>query len=599
MKQTRSAVAQAQTPTTRAMPYVGVAARPEEPREDEVILSRYRVLARRGTGGFGAVCTCWDTRLQRRVAIKRMPISSEAAGGRVMASTLNEALAEARTASLLAHPNIVQVFDFETDGAYAYLVMEYIDGLNLAELLARVEGGHLTHDETAHMLQGMANALAYAHENGALHLDIKPTNIMIDRTGAVKLTDFGMATLASATGFGDARGGTVGYMPPEQIQGGLVDERTDIFSLAVVVWQALVGASPFMADNANLSLSREMRGPKPTIAQLDPDLPRDAADAIMRAVAADPAARMTNVYDFSAAVLDGLGNPAEGAASLASLVEQSTDEEDEPETQSWTDRHLPFLTRFPWAETAFERIVAAATTAYLCYYTLPVILTGAHEAQLPVAVLILAAATAAWPPLGSILAVGCLALALGTALPTGASFPLAALVAILLLCWWAAFGRRDHLASPALLSGSALSAPPLGAPLAAFALNPLPATVTSFAGAGLALLWRQAFAFGYAAQPTAESLLALLAAASTWIMLAGSAFAGLVGSAITCRGTISAGIVGQVATMGILFAALAWAARVENGGIWVSPDAHSLALAVVLCLILSIACALRGPLEWD
>ena len=581
------------------MPYVGVAARPEEPREDEVILNRYRVLARRGTGGFGAVCTCWDTRLQRRVAIKRMPISSERAGGRVMASTLNEALAEARTASLLAHPNIVQVFDFETDGAYAYLVMEYIDGLNLAELLARVEGGKLTHDETAHMLRGMASALDYAHENGALHLDIKPTNIMIDRTGTIKLTDFGMATLASATGFGDARGGTVGYMPPEQIQGGLVDERTDIFSLAVVVWQALTGASPFAAESAAVSLGRITRGPKPTISQLDPELSRDAATAIMQAVSADPAARMTGVADFSDAVLESLGNPAEGATSLASLIEQSTDEEDEPETQSWTERHLPFLTRFPWAETVFERCVAAATVAYLSYYTLPVILAGAHEAQLPVAVLILAAATAAWPPLGSILAVGCLVIALGTALPTGASFPLAALVACLGLCWWAAFGRRDHLASPTLLLGSALSAPPLGAPLAAFALNPLSAAATSCAGTLLALLWRQAYAYAYAAQPTAETLMAQLAAPHTWIILGGSAAAGLAGSAITCRGTISAGIVGQVASVGILIAALAWAARVENGGIWVSPDAHSLALAVVLCVILSIACALRGPLEWD
>ena len=164
-------------------------------------------------------------------------------------STLGEALAEARTSSLLAHPNIVTVFDFEVDGPYAYLVMEYVDGLNLAELLARVEGGTLTHDEAACLVQSVASALGYAHENGVLHMDIKPTNIMIDRTGTVKLCDFGMATLASAAGYGGARGGTVGYMPPEQIEGDLVDERTDVFSLAVVVWQALLGASPFAAPH--------------------------------------------------------------------------------------------------------------------------------------------------------------------------------------------------------------------------------------------------------------------------------------------------------------------------------------------------------------
>ena len=159
----------------------------------DVLLNRYRIMNARGTGGFGTVLTCWDTRLQRRVAIKRLPLSGSGA-----ASTLGEALHEARTASMLAHPNIVTVYDFEVEGPYAYLVMEYVDGLNLAELLKRVEGGILTHDEAACLVQSVASALGFAHENGVLHMDIKPTNIVIDRTGTVKLCDFGMATLASA-----------------------------------------------------------------------------------------------------------------------------------------------------------------------------------------------------------------------------------------------------------------------------------------------------------------------------------------------------------------------------------------------------------------
>ena len=161
------------------------------------------------------------------------------------------------------------VYDFETDGTHAYLVMEYVDGLNLAELLARVEDGVLTHEECAHVLRSVAAALTYAHENGVLHLDIKPTNIMIDRQGTVKLADFGMATLASAAGYGGARGGTVGYMPPEQVQGLLVDERTDVFSLAVVTWQALTGRSPFASATPKGSLDAIIRGPKPPISKLD------------------------------------------------------------------------------------------------------------------------------------------------------------------------------------------------------------------------------------------------------------------------------------------------------------------------------------------
>ena len=169
---------------------------PADTPHEEVLLGRYRVIERRGDGGFGTVCTCWDKRLQRRVAIKRMPLAD-------WGTTAEEALAEARTACMLSHPNIVTVFDFESDGIFAYLVMEYVDGLNLAELLGRVEGGRLTPEECAHVLQSVARALAFAHENRVLHLDIKPTNIMIDRQGVVKLADFGMATLASAAGYGD------------------------------------------------------------------------------------------------------------------------------------------------------------------------------------------------------------------------------------------------------------------------------------------------------------------------------------------------------------------------------------------------------------
>lgn len=203
---------------------------------------------------------CWDTRLQRRVAIKVIPLSLSGSE-EAEASSLREALQEARTSSLLAHPNIVTVHDFESAGHYAYLVMEYIDGLNLLELLKRVEGGCLTYEECAHLLTCVGSALQYAHENGVLHLDIKPSNIMIDRSGIAKLTDFGMSTLASAVGYGGARGGTIGYMPPEQINGQLVDERTDIFSLGVVLWTALCGVNPFEADTAEESLAKILQGP--------------------------------------------------------------------------------------------------------------------------------------------------------------------------------------------------------------------------------------------------------------------------------------------------------------------------------------------------
>ena len=263
--------------------------------EPEILLDRYRVLARRGNGGFGTVCTCWDTRLQRRVAIKRMPLLGASETPGVFASTVDEALSEARTACLLAHPNIVTVHDFEIEGDYAYLVMEFVDGLNLSELLARVEGGYLTYAEAAHMVSSLAKALHYAHENGVLHLDIKPTNIMIDRQGTVKLADFGMATLASAAGYGGARGGTVGYMPPEEVEGMLVDERADIFSLAVVLRQALTGTNVFAGRTAKESLDRMYKGPKIPLLKEDPEVPFAVDAALTQALSPEPSMRQGSV----------------------------------------------------------------------------------------------------------------------------------------------------------------------------------------------------------------------------------------------------------------------------------------------------------------
>ena len=170
------------------------------------LLRRYRPLETRATGGFGSVEICLDSRLQRRVAIKRIPLASPDV--RTTAETVSQALAEARTASLLQHPNIVSVIDFTYDAAYAYLVMEYVDGMSLEEFLSGVEGHSLTYDEAANIADALVQALTFAHENGVLHLDIKPANVLIDRNGHVKITDFGMATLASAAGFGGARGGT-------------------------------------------------------------------------------------------------------------------------------------------------------------------------------------------------------------------------------------------------------------------------------------------------------------------------------------------------------------------------------------------------------
>lgn len=562
---------------------------------EETLLGRYRVLARRGAGGFGTVCTCWDTRLQRRVAIKRIPLLATEDADGISASTADEALAEARTACLLAHPNIVTVYDFETDGTYAYLVMEYVDGLNLAELLARVEDGVLTHDECAHVLRSVAAALTYAHENGVLHLDIKPTNIMIDRQGTVKLADFGMATLASAAGYGGARGGTVGYMPPEQIQGLLVDERTDVFSLAVVSWQALTGRSPFASATPKGSLDAIIRGPKPPISKLDPDLAPEAEMALLHALSPTAAERTSSVRGFARGILPALGDGAEGAESLRELVDQS--ENDDPSVAA-EPSDLPAHVRLPWLAPALERAASAVCTFFAMYATLPA-LPGTTGAFSLIGALVSAAACAAWPPIGSALAGVALVVAFATANVTSMSFPLALAVAVCLATWWVTCGRTDHVSTAAVLAPACLNSPAAGVALAGYGMDPLPAAATGAAGALLSLLASTAASSGFSAQATIATLAILLASPATWVIVAGCGISALIASAVAMRGSVASGIVGQV--LGAASIILFWllAGRMESSGYWFGRILDGCGLAVFLSVFLCVETVLRGPLSGD
>ena len=334
---------------------------------DQLLLGRYRVLEERGKGGFGAVSVCWDPRLMRRVAIKCIPLhmaepvvkpsrkraarnipmaggldSVELAalaakmGGAQAApdpaaeqaereTLLRAALAETRTASMLSHPNIVSMLEFEHDNENAYIIMEYVDGASLAELLDATDDGLLTADEAAAVAEGVCDALQFAHDNGVLHLDIKPDNILVDLSGRVKLADFGMAALSSVTGFSGMHGGTVGYMPPEQIQGTGVDVRTDVFAFACVMYEALTGVRPFAAANLRQSLELVERGAADPCA-LNGSVSPQAADALLAALDPDPAGRPTSAEAFADELLAGLGRPKAGRKSLAAFTADVLDD---------------------------------------------------------------------------------------------------------------------------------------------------------------------------------------------------------------------------------------------------------------------------------
>ena len=573
--------------TTQAQPI-----RQTRPNE-QLLLGRYRVMSSCGTGGFGTVLTCWDTRLQRRVAIKRMPLAIRGvySGG---AATMSEALAEARTSSMLAHPNIVTMFDFENDHDYAYLVMEYVDGMTLTELLSRVEGGTLTADECAYMVRSLCDALAFAHENGVLHLDIKPSNIMFDRSGAVKLCDFGMATLASATGYGDARGGTIGYMPPEQIEGGLVDERSDVFALAVVAWYALTGDNPFAAGTAEESLAKIERGARRKPSKANPSLAGMAEEVLLQSVSASPSGRLPSVDAFSNELVFGLGDADEGASSIRGLLEQTTD--DEGDGMAERDlRALPVAYRYPWLSGCVARMGAAAGSVLVAYQALPFALGDDPQTTLMGCALV-AACAAAWTPLGSMLAMAACVCALANGAQGATEVLLPTALGAATLAWWIAIGRSERLAATALLAPAVLVCPGAGAGLAAMALTPLRAAFTSVLAYLFALLFRACLASGFAAGPVAQDLLGQLVTTGTWVAIAGVATAaGAAGAIDRWRGTVASGIAGQILGLVVLVAAQVVAVRVENGGIWAAPKWSAVAIEVLLTVLLCLATHLRGP----
>ncbi|HEX7192144.1 MAG TPA: protein kinase [Thermoanaerobaculia bacterium] len=243
------------------------------------MLGAYKLIARVGAGGMGEVWKAEDTRLGRTVAVKILPpqVASDA-----------EAIArmrrEARTAAGLYHPNIATIHSFEEAEGQTFIVMEFVDGDPLSRIIAR---GPLPEGEVCRIGRGVAEALAEAHEQGIVHRDIKPDNIIV-RGQRVKVLDFGIAKRVGAesissdapTSFVTQQGmilGTVHYMSPEQALGKPLDARTDLFSLGIVLYEAATGKLPFRGDSVTETITRLVRD--------EPEPPRVANPSITPALA--------------------------------------------------------------------------------------------------------------------------------------------------------------------------------------------------------------------------------------------------------------------------------------------------------------------------
>ena len=268
------------------------------------VAGRYSLERELGRGGMGIVFLARDVALDRPVAIKLLP---PALG---LAPALRERfLREARTAARLSHPNIVPIHLVEERGDLVYFIMAYVDGESLGQAIHR--RGALPASQVGRILQEVAWALAHAHQQGVIHRDIKPDNIMLEAgSHRAIVTDFGIARVAEATttASGGEVVGTAHYMSPEQATGDAVDGRSDLYSLGVTGFHALTGRLPFDGPNLPALIHQHVTAPAPRVATAAPTVPAWLAEAVDRCLAKRPEERFQAAEALAAAV--GAGSVA-------------------------------------------------------------------------------------------------------------------------------------------------------------------------------------------------------------------------------------------------------------------------------------------------
>lgn len=257
------------------------------------INNRYEIIKTIGEGGMANVYLANDTILDRKVAIKvlRGDLSNDE-------KFIRRFQREALSVSNLSHPNIVEVYDVgEEDGQY-YIVMEYIEGKTLKQLLKKRET--LSLPEVIDIMLQLTDGLAHAHESYIIHRDIKPQNIMILDNGLVKITDFGIAMALNATQLTQTNSvmGSVHYLPPEQANGKSATVKSDIYSLGILMYELITGSVPFKGDNAVEIALKHMKEKIPSIRKQNPTIPQSVENIVIKATAKNPRNRYDSVKEM-------------------------------------------------------------------------------------------------------------------------------------------------------------------------------------------------------------------------------------------------------------------------------------------------------------
>ncbi|MDF2684053.1 MAG: prkC [Brevibacillus sp.] len=254
---------------------------------------RYQLEARVGGGGMAIVYKAKDLILNRPVAVK--VLRSQFGGDE---DFVNRFRREAQAVASLSHPNVVGVYDVGQEGDTHYMVMEYIEGYTLKEVI--IQRGALPVEEAVRIAEQICDALDHAHQNQIIHRDIKPHNIMIGKNGRVKVTDFGIARAVTSTTIThtNAMLGSVHYFSPEQARGGITGEKSDIYSLGIVLYEMVTGELPFSGDSPISVALKHLQEPLPEPRQVNPAIPQSVENVILKALVKDPFLRYSSAREM-------------------------------------------------------------------------------------------------------------------------------------------------------------------------------------------------------------------------------------------------------------------------------------------------------------
>ena len=267
------------------------------------INDRYEIIKSIGEGGMANVYLAYDTILDRRVAVKvlRGDLSNDE-------KFVRRFQREALSASSLSHPNIVEMYDVGEDNGIYYIIMEYIEGKTLKQLIKK--RGALTLSEAIDIMLQITDGISEAHNSYIIHRDLKPQNIMIKEDGSIKITDFGIAMALNSTQLTQTNSvmGSVHYLPPEQASGKGSTIRSDIYSMGILFYELLTGSLPFKGDNAVEIALKQMRDEIPSVRKKNPSIPQSVENVILKATAKNPKNRYSDSKEMHADLLTVLND---------------------------------------------------------------------------------------------------------------------------------------------------------------------------------------------------------------------------------------------------------------------------------------------------